>query len=65
MLLMAFIYKITAALIEPVSDKRLVKCIGSAGDSLILITSCLISVSVMFFIMISIIASAGKIVIGG
>ncbi|MCY6370320.1 stage III sporulation protein AE [Clostridium ganghwense] len=65
MIAMALIYKLTAALIEPVSDKRLVKCIGSAGDSLILITSCLISVSVMFFIMVSIIASAGKIVIGG
>ncbi|WMJ82422.1 stage III sporulation protein AE [Clostridium sp. MB40-C1] len=65
MSIMALIYKITAALIEPVSDKRLVKCITSAGDSLILITSCLICISVMFFIMVSIIASAGKIVIGG
>lgn len=61
---MALIYKLTAAFIEPISDKRLVKCIGAAGDSLILINSCLMSVSVMFFIMISIIASAGGSIIG-
>lgn len=63
--IMAMIYKFTAALIEPISDKRIVNCITSAGDSLILIMSCLISVSVMFFIMVSIIASTGKMAIGG
>jgi len=61
---LALVYKLTAALIEPISDSRLVKTINSAGDSLILIMSCLISVSVMFFIMISIIATAGKVLIG-
>ena len=64
-LVTAILYKLTAALIEPIGDKRLVNCIGSAGDSLILITSCLICVSVMFFIMISIVAAAGKIAVGG
>lgn len=64
-LVMAFMYKLVAALIEPISDIRLVNCINSAGDSLILVMSCLISVSVMFFVMISIIATAGKMVIGG
>lgn len=64
MLLMSFIYKLTAALIEPISDSRLVKCIGAAGDALILIMASLISVSVMFFIMISIVAAAGKSILG-
>ncbi|KAJ51484.1 stage III sporulation protein AE [Clostridium tetanomorphum] len=64
-LVTALLYKLTAALIEPIGDKRLVNCIGSAGDSLILITSCLICVSVMFFIMICIVAAGGKIAIGG
>ncbi|WPC40917.1 stage III sporulation protein AE [Clostridium sp. JS66] len=63
-LIMAFMYKLTGALIEPISDSRLVNCITSAGDSLILIASCLISVSVMFFIMVAIIASAGKMMMG-
>ncbi len=64
LLIMALMYKLTGALIEPISDSRLVNCITSAGDSLILIASCLISVSVMFFIMVAIIASAGKVMIG-
>lgn len=65
LVIMSFIYKLTAALVEPISDKRLVTCISSVGDSIILITSCILSVSVMFFIMISIVASAGKAAIGG
>lgn len=65
LLINAFVYKLTAALIEPIGDKRLVNSISSAGDSLVLISSCVICVSIMFFIMISIIAAAGKIAIGG
>lgn len=64
-LIMAFMYKLSAALIEPISDKRLVNCISAAGDSMILIMSSLICVSVMFFIMISIVAAAGKMAVGG
>ncbi|NFG98426.1 stage III sporulation protein AE [Clostridium sporogenes] len=64
LLIMAFMYKMAAALIEPISDSRLVNSIGAAGDSLILILSCLICVSVMFFIMIAIMASAGKVFMG-
>ncbi|GAA0121326.1 MAG: stage III sporulation protein AE [Clostridium argentinense] len=59
-LIMAFIYKLTAALIEPISDKKVVSIIDSAGNSLIMVNSCIISVSVMFFIMITIVASTGK-----
>ncbi|BDR64578.1 stage III sporulation protein AE [Clostridium tetani] len=65
LLINAFVYKLTAALIEPIGDKRLINSISSAGDSLILISSCVICVSIMFFIMISIIAAAGKAAIGG
>lgn len=65
LIVMAFTFKLTAALIEPISDKRLVNCIGAVGNSITLIMSCLISVSIMFFIMIAIIATAGKMAIGG
>lgn len=60
-MIMAFINKLTAALVQPISDKRIVNCINSAGDTLILLGSCLIAMSVMFFIMISIIASIGSV----
>ena len=59
-LIMALIYKLTAAVLEPISDKKIVSVIDSAGSSLITISSGVISVSIMFFIMISIVAVAGK-----
>ena len=65
LLIMAFLYKVTAALIEPISDSRIVDCINSVGDSIILLMSCVISVSIMFFIMVAIVASTGKGIIMG
>lgn len=65
LIIMSLTFKLTAALIEPVSDKKLVNCISSVGNSITLIMSCVISISIMFFIMIAIIASAGKMAIGG
>ncbi|MEG0132655.1 MAG: stage III sporulation protein AE [Clostridium sp.] len=57
---MGFMYKLTAALLQPVSDKKVTNIIDSAGGSLMLLGSCIICVGVMFFIMITIIASTGK-----
>ena len=65
LLLITFVYKLTAAIIEPISDKRITSSIASAGDSLILLMSCVLSVSLMFFVLISIMISAGKFVVGG
>ena len=65
LLIMAFLYKLAAALIEPISDSRTVDCINSAGDSIILLMSCVISVSIMFFIMVAIVASTGKAIMMG
>lgn len=57
-LILAFVNKFVAAIIEPICDKRLVAAINSAGDSLILLSSCIIVVSLMFFIIIAIIAGS-------
>ncbi|MBU3106609.1 stage III sporulation protein AE [Clostridium gasigenes] len=65
LILLALVYKLSAALIEPISDKRITSSINAAGESLILIMSCVLSVSLMFFILLAIMASAGKFVIGG
>lgn len=61
----SIVFKLTAALIEPISDKRITTAITSAGDSLILIMSCVLSVSLMFFVLLGIMASSGKYIIGG
>lgn len=63
--LMSFIYKISAAIVEPISDKRITSTIAAAGDSLILLLSCVLAVSLMFFVVIAIIANAGKFIVGG
>lgn len=57
------VYKIAGALIEPISDKRIVNCLNSVGNYLTLIFASVLCVAVMFFIMISIIASTGRYVI--
>lgn len=65
LVLLSFVYKLTAAVIEPISDKRITNAIASAGNSLVLLMSCVLSVSLMFFVLLAIMASAGKFVIGG
>jgi len=65
LILITFIYKLSAALIEPISDSRITKSLEAAGNSMVLITSCVLTVSLMFFILIAIMASSGRFVVGG
>lgn len=65
LILMSFIYKLAAALVEPISDSRITKALEAAGSSMILITSCVLTVSLMFFILIAIMASSGRFIVGG
>ena len=63
--LSSIILKISSSLLEPIADKRITKAVFSAGDSLILILSSVLWVSLMFFVLIAMMVSAGKFVIGG
>ena len=63
--LISFIYKISAALTEPISDKRITSSIEGAGNAMVLLLSCILSVSLMFSVLFAIIASAGKFIVGG
>ncbi|OPF51591.1 stage III sporulation protein AE [Clostridium baratii] len=63
--IMTFIYKLSSALVEPISDKRITNAISSVSEALTLLISCVISVSFMFFILLGIMASAGKFIVGG
>lgn len=55
------IYRLTGAIIEPVSDKRIVQCITDLGNSLTLIFAMVVSVAVMFLLSITIVIGAGNI----
>ena len=62
--LSSIILKISSSLLEPIADKRITKAVFSAGDSLILILSSVLCVSLMFFVLIAMMVSAGKFLIG-
>lgn len=61
-ILMSLVYKFVGAVMEPVVDKRIVNCLSSVGNSLTLVFASVFSVSVMFFILITIIISTGRLV---
>lgn len=65
MLLMSFIYKLSASVLEPIADKRITSSIASAGEAIVLLMSCVLCVSLMFFVLLGIMAAAGKFVVGG
>lgn len=60
-----FIYKVSSALVEPVCDKRIVGCLNEVGNTLTLVFASVLAVAVMFFIMVTIMASAGKLAVMG
>lgn len=64
-IMLIYIYKISAALVEPISDSRITSAISSVGDSMVLLLSCILSVSFTFFILLGIMASASKFIVGG
>lgn len=64
LVLISFIYKITAALLEPITDKRITSCVQAAGDSIIVLLSAVLSVSLMFFVLLAIMAMAGSYIVG-
>ncbi|MDK2798704.1 MAG: stage sporulation protein [Clostridiales bacterium] len=60
-LALIIIYRLTGAVIEPVSDKRIVQCISDLGNSLTLIFAMVVSVAVMFLLSITIVVGAGNV----
>lgn len=57
MLVMAFMYKIVAALIQPISDKRIVGCITSVGDGSQIMVRLIFTTGVLFLITIAIVTA--------
>ncbi|MCT4565279.1 MAG: stage III sporulation protein AE [Maledivibacter sp.] len=55
------IYKITAVLIEPISDPKIVNCLNDMSNSLVIVFATVISVAIMFFIAVTAVVGAGNI----
>ena len=55
--LMAFMYKLAAAVIQPVSDKRIIGCVSSVGDGCQLLMRVIFTAGVLFLLTIAIVAA--------
>ncbi|MCF6096682.1 stage III sporulation protein AE [Thermovorax subterraneus] len=55
-----FIYRLSAAIIQPVGEDAMVRCLNDIGNSLTLVFISVASVAMMFFIAITIVLAAGN-----
>ena len=54
---MTFLYKLVAALIQPVSDKRIVGCISAVGEGSRMLLKIVFMTGVLFLLTIAIVAA--------
>ncbi|SEF82029.1 stage III sporulation protein AE [Caloramator fervidus] len=62
-LILSLIYKFSCVVLEPIADGKIINGLNAASKSLVMIFAAVLSVGVMFFIMITILASAGKVIV--
>lgn len=58
-----FIYRFTGAIIQPLGEESIVKCLNDMANSLTLIFITVSSVAVMFFVAITVILTAGNVTV--
>jgi len=59
-IVLALIYKLVGAVMQPVVDEKITGCLNSVGNSLTMVFASVLSVAVMFFIIIAIVISTGR-----
>ena len=60
LLALVFIFKITGALIQPMGDERMAKCLDAIGNNLLLVFGGVLTAALMFFLIITIIIATGS-----
>lgn len=58
MLLLAFLYKLAAALVQPVSDKRIVGCISGVSEGYEMMVKILFAAGLMFLLTVAVVAAS-------
>lgn len=58
MLLLAFLYKLAAALVQPVSDKRIIGCISGVSEGYELMVKILFAAGLMFLLTVAVVAAS-------
>ena len=59
-IVVALIYRLVGAVMQPVVDEKITTCLNSVGNSMTMVFASVLSVSVMFFIIIAIVISTGR-----
>lgn len=57
------IFRLATIFVEPISEERLVSAISSMGDGVALVLSCVLTVSLMFFIAVTALVALGNITV--
>lgn len=55
--ILTFLYKLSAALVQPVSDKRMVQCLSNVGEGCQILLKLIFTVAVLFLLTIAIVAA--------
>ena len=58
MLIMALLYKLAAALVQPVSDKRITTCISSVSEGYDIMARVIFTTGLLFMLTIAIVAAS-------
>lgn len=61
-LAVVFMYRLAAAIIQPIGSKRLVEALGTLGDSLTRVFAAMVIVAMMFFICIMVLVGVGSMI---
>ncbi|MDO7905171.1 stage III sporulation protein AE [Paenibacillus sp. JX-17] len=62
-LTLALIYKITAAVMQPMGDTPVVECLEAIGKSMVFVFAALAAVGLMFFLAVTILLTAGNLTV--
>jgi len=54
------IFRITAAVIQPIADRRIIACVGGLADTISVMFAIVAAVGVMFLILLTVLLSAGR-----
>lgn len=65
LLVITLMYKVTEAVVQPVSDPRIVSCIQKTGDSVLLLLMAAGTAILLFILSLAVIASSSNLAIGG
>lgn len=58
---MLMIFRVAGVLVEPVSEERLVSAVAGLGDGVALVLACVLTVSVMFFLAVTVLVALGNV----